>query len=44
MAKRDDGSLYNRLVRVVPNVQQTLGIPEDEYLKIGPFDRDNPPL
>lgn len=42
--KRQDGSLYNKLVRIVPNVNQTLGIPEDEYLKIGPFDRDNPPI
>ncbi len=42
--KRPDGSLYNKLVRIVPNVNQTLGIPEVEYLKIGAFNRDNPPL
>jgi len=42
--KRPDGSLYNKLVRIVPSVSQTLGIPEDEYLKIGTFNRDNPPL
>ncbi len=41
--KRTDGSLYNRLVKTVPKVNQTLGIPEDEYLAIGPFNRDNPP-
>jgi branched-chain amino acid transport system substrate-binding protein len=40
--KNDDGSLYNRLVRTIPNVNQTLGIPEAEYLAIGPFHRDNP--
>jgi branched-chain amino acid transport system substrate-binding protein len=39
---RDDGSLYKRLVKVIPEVNQTLGIPEDEYLSIGPFNRDNP--
>ncbi len=42
--KRPDGSLYNKLVRIVPSVNQTLGIPEDEYLKIGTFSRDNPAL
>lgn len=42
--KRADGSLYNKLVRIVPNVNQTLGIPEDEYLKLGAFNRDNPPI
>jgi len=42
--KRVDGSLYNKLVRIVPSVNQTLGIPEDEYLKIGAFNRDNPPI
>ncbi len=42
--KRMDGSLYNKLVRIVPSVNQTLGIPEDEYLKIGAFNRNNPPI
>jgi branched-chain amino acid transport system substrate-binding protein len=42
--KRIDGSLYNKLVRIVPSVNQTLGIPEDEYLKIGAFNRSNPPI
>ncbi|MBI1277697.1 MAG: ABC transporter substrate-binding protein [Anaerolineaceae bacterium] len=42
--KRVDGSLYNKLVRIVPSVNQTLGIPEDEYLKIGAFNRNNPPV
>src|SRR6185295_16332264 len=27
-----DGNLYNKLVKVVPQVNQTLGIPEDEFL------------
>ncbi len=42
--KRMDGRLYNKLVRIVPSVNQTLGIPEDEYLKIGAFNRNNPPI
>jgi branched-chain amino acid transport system substrate-binding protein len=42
--KRADGSLYNKLVRIVPSVNQTLGIPEHEYLKIGAFNRNNPPI
>ncbi len=42
--KRPDGTLYNRLVKTVPYVNNTLGMPESEYLKIGPFGRDNPPL
>ncbi len=40
--KKPDGTLYNRLVKVVPNVNQTLGVPEDQYLKQGPLSRDNP--
>jgi branched-chain amino acid transport system substrate-binding protein len=40
--RRPDGTLYNRLVKTVPYVNSTLGIPESEYLKIGPLGRDNP--
>ena len=39
-----DGNLYNKLVKVVPQVNQTLGIPEDEFLKLGAVGRDNPIL
>jgi len=42
VAKGDDGHLYNKVVKVVENVNQTLGMPEDEFLKIGPVSRDNP--
>jgi branched-chain amino acid transport system substrate-binding protein len=42
--RRPDGSLYNKLVKAIPNVNQTLGIPEDEFLHIGSFNRDIPPL
>lgn len=35
---RDEkGNLYNKLVKTIPNVNQTLGIPEDEYLSMGPL-------
>jgi branched-chain amino acid transport system substrate-binding protein len=40
--KQANGTLYNKLVQTVPNVNQTLGIPEDQYLKLGEFNRDNP--
>jgi branched-chain amino acid transport system substrate-binding protein len=42
VAQRGDGSLYNRLISVIRDVNQTLGISEAEYLQIGPFNRDNP--
>jgi len=37
-----DGNLYNKLVKVVPQVNQTLGIAEDEFLALGAVSRDNP--
>ena len=37
-----DGNLYNKLVKVVPQVNQTLGIDEDEFMKLGKVGRDNP--
>jgi branched-chain amino acid transport system substrate-binding protein len=40
--KKPDGTLYNRLVQTIPNVNETLGNPEDQYLKSGPFNRDTP--
>jgi branched-chain amino acid transport system substrate-binding protein len=42
--RNEDGKLYNRLVKINPYVNNTLGMPEDEYLSIGPLTRDNPPL
>lgn len=42
LAQRPDGTLYNRLVMATPDVNQTLGIPEAEYLQIGQFNRDRP--
>ncbi len=40
--KQPDGTLFNKLVQVVPNVNQTLGVPEAQYLQLGEFNRDNP--
>lgn len=42
VSKQPDGTLFNKLVQVVPNVNQTLGVPEDQYLQLGEFNRDNP--
>lgn len=40
--KKTDGTLYNKLVQVIPNVNQTLGVPVAQYLQMGEFSRDNP--
>jgi branched-chain amino acid transport system substrate-binding protein len=42
VAKGADGNLYNKVVKVIPAVNQTLGIPEDEFIKLGRVGRDNP--
>jgi branched-chain amino acid transport system substrate-binding protein len=42
VAQKEDGTLYSRLVKAIPAVNQTLGILEAEYLAIGVFNRDNP--
>lgn len=38
----EGGTLINKLVKVAKAVNQTLGIPKDQYLALGPFTRDNP--
>lgn len=40
--KDQNGALYRSLLQEVENVNQTLGLPEQEYLALGTFDRDNP--
>ncbi len=35
VAKADDGHLYNKVIKVVHGVNQTLGIPEADFLKLG---------
>ncbi len=42
VAKADDGHLYNKVINVVHDVNQTLGIPEADFLKLGVAGRDNP--
>ncbi len=37
-----DGNLLNKIVKVIPAVNQTLGISENEFLKYGPVGRNNP--
>jgi branched-chain amino acid transport system substrate-binding protein len=42
VATGDDGNLYNKVIKVMPAVNQTLGIPEADFLKLGAVGRDNP--
>ncbi|GAC1400608.1 MAG: ABC transporter substrate-binding protein [Chloroflexota bacterium] len=42
VVKKSDGTLFNKLIKVVHNVNQTLGIPRKQFLKMGEFNRDNP--
>jgi branched-chain amino acid transport system substrate-binding protein len=37
-----DGALYPKVVRVIPNVNQTLGFPEMKFLAQGQFNRESP--
>jgi branched-chain amino acid transport system substrate-binding protein len=38
----DNGTLRNKVIKIAQGVNQTLGEPEAEFLKIGPATRDNP--
>ncbi|MEL6523234.1 MAG: ABC transporter substrate-binding protein [Pseudomonadota bacterium] len=40
--EREDGTLGNRVIKVVRNVQQTLGQDSASFLAAGPVSRDNP--
>ena len=42
VAKGEDGDLKAKLIKVVPQVNQTLGEPMDKFLAYGPVGRDNP--
>ncbi|WP_442592914.1 ABC transporter substrate-binding protein [Parapusillimonas sp. JC17] len=42
VAKGDNGALYNRVVKITPNVTQTLGLSKDEFAKMGFGTRTNP--
>jgi branched-chain amino acid transport system substrate-binding protein len=40
--RQPDGTLYKKLVKKTPNVTSTMGIPEEDYLKLGSFGTNNP--
>jgi branched-chain amino acid transport system substrate-binding protein len=42
VTKAPDGSFYNKVVKVVPNISQTLGLPEADFKKMGLGSRDVP--
>jgi branched-chain amino acid transport system substrate-binding protein len=42
IAEGGDGKLYNKVVKVIPQVPQTMGMDEAEFMAIGPATRDNP--
>jgi branched-chain amino acid transport system substrate-binding protein len=42
VSEGSDGNLYNKLVKVVPQVNQTLGIDEAEFMALGAVSRENP--
>lgn len=42
VAKAPDGSFYNKVVKVVPDVTQTLGLSKEQFMKMGLGSRDVP--
>ena len=42
VTKAPDGSFYNKVVKVVPNISQTLGLSEADFKKMGLGSRDVP--
>ena len=42
VALNEQGELYNKVVKVVEDVNQTLGMPRDEFLDLGKASRTNP--
>jgi branched-chain amino acid transport system substrate-binding protein len=42
VAEAEDGTLYNEVVKVIPQVDQAMNMPRDEFLALGPVSRDNP--
>lgn len=42
IAENDDGVLVSELVKIIPQVNQTLGEPMEDFLAYGPVGRDNP--
>ena len=42
VAEGQNGELFNKVVSIAKNVDETLGVPEAEFMKNGPASRDNP--
>ena len=42
VAEAEDGTLYNKVVEVIPQVNQTLGMDYDAFMAMGPVSRENP--
>jgi branched-chain amino acid transport system substrate-binding protein len=42
VTKAADGSFYNKVVKTVPDISQTLGLPEADFKKMGLGSRDVP--
>ena len=42
VAKQPDGTLVNKVVKVVPQVDQELGVPTDKFMAMGSPSRTNP--
>jgi branched-chain amino acid transport system substrate-binding protein len=42
VAAGPDGNLYNKVVRVIPQVNQSMGMDRDKFLALGPVGRTNP--
>ena len=39
----EDKNLYNKVIKVIPNVNQVMGWDRQEFIDLGPVSRDNPP-
>ena len=42
VALGSDGKLYNKVVKVIPQVDQLMGMDEAKFMALGPVSRDNP--
>ncbi len=40
--RKGENGLYNEVIEVIPDVNQTLGMPRDEFMELGPVGRNNP--
>jgi branched-chain amino acid transport system substrate-binding protein len=42
VAAGPDGGLYNKVVKVIPQVPQTMGMDPQKFMALGPVGRNNP--